>query len=225
MKTHHESTSVTTFSVTLTLLFYTAFTTYLSPRLAILPGFGLVIGILASTGFYLSLFHFLLWAYHRWISDRLEPRLAIAGEWFYRLQIRGQEGSPRYGICEIQKHGSELHVTGIHFDPHKKKFTSRFSSDCVVRDGKSFIVFYTSVGVDDEIFSRRGTYILSTEGVPPTRVYGVWTDVFPAKNSGDIVMQRRDATTDLILTNCGFPLDSSTFEQAFGLQAAAKLSS
>jgi hypothetical protein len=217
MKRVHESASVTSFVVTMTLLFYTAFNTYLTPRLAILPGFGFVIGILASTGFYLTFFHVLLWIYNKWIDDRVEPRQAIVGEWFYKLQIRGQEGTPRFGICEIQRHGADFHMTGIHFDPLSRKFTSRFTSDCLVRDGKNVLVFYTSVGVDEDIFTRRGTYMLSTEGVPPKRIYGVWTDVFPAKNAGDIVMQRRDKTTDAILLNYGFPLNATAFENVFGL--------
>ena len=100
-----------------------------------------------------------------------------------------------------------LHISGLHFDPDEGTFTSSFTSDYVMHDGNKLIIFYSSVGVDHDIFMRQGIFHLATEGVPPRKIYGVWTDVLPAQNAGAMHMKRRDNETEAILINLDYPMD------------------
>src|SRR5689334_1275196 len=93
---------VTTLLVTITIVFFLIFNKYVSATLANIPGLGLVSGLFAATGFYVSVFNCLLWGYNRFLRDRFEPKEAITGEWFYTLTIKGKEDHPRYGICCIE---------------------------------------------------------------------------------------------------------------------------
>lgn len=211
---------VTSIIVALSILFYTVFTQYVNPLVSGIPGLGLVSGVLASVGFYVSVFAVSLWVYNTFLRDRIEKQEAITGKWFYKLQIKGKEYAPRYGICKIARHGDKLSANGIHYAPESRKFTSRFTSDHIIIDGNNLIIMYTSVGVDEEIFMRRGVYFLSTEDVPPSRIYGIWTDVVPNKNLGDIIMQRCDKNTDKILESISFPVGSSELEPIIGASTA-----
>jgi hypothetical protein len=199
---------VTSVIVALTIFFYTVCIEYI-PQVPSVPGFRLVLGMFASVGFYVAVFKASLWVYNEYLRDMLEKREAITGEWFYKLQIKGKEHLPRYGICKIARHDEELSANGIHYAPEVKKFTSRFTSDHAIIDGNNLIIMYTSVGVDEDIFMRRGVYFLSTEGFPPNRIYGIWTDVVPNTNIGDIIMQRCDKNTDKILADMEFPIGTS----------------
>lgn len=197
---------VTSTLVTVTIVFFLVFSKYVAPHLSQIPGLGLVSGLFAAAGFYASVFVALLWAYNRFMRDKVEPREAIVGEWYYTLTIKGKTASPRYGICRIERHGDEIIAYGMHYSPKSGKFTSRFTSDHVVLAGTHLVIIYTSVGVDEEIFMRKGVYFLSTEGIPPARIYGIWTDVLPNTNLGDILMCRRDSETDQALLDVGCPL-------------------
>lgn len=207
---HHPA--VSTISVVLTLLFYKAFEQFVAPQISVIPGASFVLSILASVGFYVSFFSGLLWLYFRYIEDVVNPKEAICGDWFYKLDVHGRP-SPRYGLCYVTRHRGELSASGIHYHPDHKKFTSRFTSDYVLIENHTLIILYTSVGVDEDIFLRRGVFFLATEGVPPSRIYGVWTDLLPTRNSGDIVFQRRDRNTDDLLTTLGYPLTSSELQK------------
>lgn len=217
MKKPYGHSAITTVSVTLTIIFYAVFTKYISPFVAGIPGLGFIVGVFASIGFYVSLFQALLWIHFKFVLDIVNPEEAIVGEWFYKLDIRGRENEPRYGICKISRYGGEVLITGIHYHPRQKKFTSRFSSDFTLINGHNLIILYTSVGVDEETFTRKGAFFLSTEETPPKRIYGVWTDVLPNRNVGDIVMQRRDKHTDAILDTVGYPKDSSELQKILNL--------
>ena len=148
---------VTTFCVTLTILFFKLFSNYIEPKITGTPGLGFVVGILTSVGFYVSLFQIMVWFYFKFLFELINPQEAITGEWFYKLSINGKDNEPRYGICLIKRHWNELSITGIHFCPAKNKFTSRFNSSTCLFDKNELIILYTSVGVDEETFLRRGS--------------------------------------------------------------------
>lgn len=219
MKKSKYNPIATTASVFLTISFYTAVIKFISPLFAALPGLDFILGSFASVGFYVSVFEFLNWLYNKFLHDKLNPKEAIVGEWFYKLDIAREESEPRYGICRISEHQGEMLITGIHFDPSQEKFTSRFRSESVRLDNDNLVVMYSSAGVDEEIFTRRGVFYLQTEEIPPKRIYGVWTDVLPSRNAGDIVLQRRDENTDAILNDIGYPLDSSELQKMLNLNA------
>jgi hypothetical protein len=204
----HKFLPVTTLLVTITIVFFLVFNKYVSATLANIPGLGLVSGLFAAAGFYVSLFKCLLWGYNRFLRDRFEPKEAITGEWFYTLTIKGKEDRPRYGICRIERHRDDVIAHGMHYSVEQRKFTSRFTADHIVIDGSVVNIIYTSVGVDEDIFMRRGVYFLASEGLPPMRMYGIWTDVVPNTNAGDIIMERRDTRTDQVLQSVGYPLQS-----------------
>ena len=203
--------TVNTVIVAFTILFYTGITQYINPSLSTVPGLGPLTGLMASIGFYVSAFRGSLWLYNKFLIDKVELREAITGDWFYKLQIKGRT-MPRYGICKFSRHDGSLVATGIHYNAGSNTFTSRFTSDHILIDGNNVTIIYTSVGVDEDIFMRRGVFFLSTEDLPPRRMYGIWTDVIPNTNLGDIVMQRRDNNTDKILVSIGYPLAASALD-------------
>jgi hypothetical protein len=214
MKQIRNFPAVSTIAVTLTISFYTLLSNYVSPLISeIIPGSGFIVGVFTSVGFYLSVFEILLWIHYKFIDDRLNPREAITGEWFYKLEVRGKEEQAKYGLCRIGRHKGELTATGVHFDPQRKKFTSKFGSDIIRINGNTMIIVYHSAGVDEETFLRHGILFLSTDGVPPQRIYGVWTDVLPSRNAGDIVMYRRDKEVDKAMQSIGYPEDASNLQE------------
>jgi hypothetical protein len=209
--------TVTTLCVALAISFYAWFTGAVAPAIARATDSGkpirFVVSLFAAAGVYVTLFQGLLWLYEKFLEDRLNRREAVQGEWFYKLDIRATPDNPRYGICEIGKDSGKLTARAIHFDPRTNKFTSRFNSDFVILDGATLIIVYSSAGLDDDIYTRRGVYFLSTEGTPPKRMYGIWSDVLPSRNSGETLMVRRDRHSDAFLRSIGYPVDSAELER------------
>jgi hypothetical protein len=209
--------TVTTLCVALAISFYAWFTGSVAPAIAKATSSGpqirFVVSLFAAAGAYVALFQGLLWLYEKFLEDRLNRREAIQGEWFYKLDIRATPNNPVYGICEIGKDGGKLSARAIHFDPKTNKFTSRFNSDFVVLEGGTLIIVYSSAGLDEDLYTRRGVYFLSTEGTPPRRVYGIWSDVLPGRNSGEMLMIRRDRHSDAFLRSIGYPIDSTELDR------------
>ncbi len=224
MKIPKNYEAVTTIAVAVSIIFYTVFNKHITPLIIEgFPEFGFLASLLASIGFYVFAFKFFIWVYFKWLEGKLNSKEAILGEWFYKLEIKGRTNDPRYGICQISRHNDEIIATGMHFDPSKNKFTSRFNADFVLIQGHTVMMIYSSFGVDEEIFSRKGVFFLSTEGSPPKRIYGVWTDVLPNKNSGEIMMQSRDNQTDNFLSSINYPLKKSEFQKIMAGQPQTQI--
>lgn len=203
-----DSASVTALSVAATILFYKVVSSMLTPRLTDIPELTFLVALLSSIGFYLAVFKILTWSYDRVLHRRLVPAEDVIGEWFYKLQITGRPQSPyRYGLCRISRSRSGLTASGIHYHPEKQGFTSRFSTDYLILDNTTVILLYSSFGIDEEGFVRKGIFFLQSEGEPPDKIYGLWTDVLPVSNYGDIFMQKRTPATDRILDEIGYPKD------------------
>lgn len=203
-KPTRHSKAVNSVSLLLTLGAFGYFNDAIAPRLSGNEWLNLAAGIGLSMGLYVGLYNALVWLFGTFLEDRINPREAIAGEWIYKLTILGRSRTERFGICTIERVGNEIAISGIHFDPIKRKFTSKFVSDHVHLRGSELTILYKSSGVDEEVYIREGAYLLTTQGCPPERISGVWADM-PAKNSGEIIMQRRTPQSEAILSSYGYP--------------------
>lgn len=198
--------TVITICVTIAIIFYVAFTKYVNAVLNVNSETGvIIIGILTSTGIFLFCFNSLVWIYSKYFEHIFFPKENIVGEWFYKLEINGKPEGDRYGICKIEKHNGELLASGTHFHPTAGRLTSMFTTDYAIIDKDKLIINYASTGVDSDVYSRKGIYYLSTEGKPPVRIFGIWTDVLHGSNKGKIFMQKRSNETDKILEELGYP--------------------
>jgi len=203
--------TVTVICLVLTIAFYNFFNYKIAPLFASIPALAPIIGLLASTSFYISLFRVFLWIYETYLEDRFYPNEAVLGQWFYRIEVKGREDDPLFGIFEVEKRNGEFSMKGVHYHPVKKRFTSRFNSEKISLGNNQMFVFYNSAGGHRDIFLRKGILILNLEGVPPKRMYGVWSDILPIKNTGELVMQKMNKDVEKLLVEIGFPRDSYSF--------------
>ena len=176
------------------------------------------IAIVLSTVVFSLVYSILYSFYIKYLEHRVTQKENIYGDWFYLLEINGKPNDPRYGICRIEKHDGEMYLSGIHYSPQTKTFTSMFSTDSAIINKDKIVVNYSSTGADEDVFNRKGVYYLNTEGIPPQRIFGIWSDVLEGSNKGRITMHKRTKETDSLLKEIGYP-----FEKAAQLRTIFKL--
>jgi len=205
---------VISFSVSLSIVFYQVFIKYITKLLELNDQLSiLLIGVVTSTGVFFISFNFLTFLYYKFLEDLIFKKEAITGDWFYKLEVFGNESSTKFGICTIEKYEGKLTARGTHYDPKEEVFTSLFFSDYLIVDDDKVIINYSSRGVDGDVFDRKGIYYLTTEGKPPTRINGIWTDVLNGKNRGRIFLQKRDKESDNLLKEVGYPFEGEELKK------------
>lgn len=204
--------TISAFCVFLSITLFFFLNSSLSPKLEGLPWAAPFIGHIAGVGFYVTFYKLSLWLYFKYFEDVLHSNEAIAGEWIYKLVINpnGGENNFRVGKCYIEKGtNNTLKISGVHFNPVIKKFTSHFISEFVEIDGDNIHVMYYAIGVTSGLDATKGMFFLKSVGNPPKTIHGFWSDVIPSRNSGSITLVKADAESEAILEELGHPKDSS----------------
>jgi hypothetical protein len=208
--------AINTVCVTAALTAYTSLNHYLAPQLITVWWAAPLLSGIASLGSYAALVTFLQWLYDNYIEDFLIRKISLAGKWYYILEINGQD-THRIGKCTISRDDGSLYLSGTHFHPSKKVFTSNFSSEAFQIDYPRLYVRYIAQGIrDKELDKSEGVFFLQTEGEPPSKIHGTWSDVVPARNTGSITLLRESPQVEQRMRERGYPVGISEVEKVFG---------
>ncbi len=188
------NTTISTYCFMFGLLFYIIVHDYLMPKIIQNPtSLKIVIEVLSTLGFYVAIFQIANILYERYLFKKIDPRFNLDGDW-YQVFTSGNGSSPviRHGPCRITCNVDGIIMSATNYNL-ENELSSNWQSETVSLSGNRITLLFVSEGKSRKIPIKKGSMAFNLHGCPPDTLSGIFNDLSPGKNFGDIRIFRNKA--------------------------------
>jgi hypothetical protein len=148
----------------------------------------LILSFLSSIGFYFLVYSAFYELYDRFIYPIVNPIFNIAGKWYHIGVL--ENGDIRHGTVNITFRKRDLVMLG---DNRKidGAFSSSWRTETIKMEDREIILIYNSEGKNRAHPQSKGEMVLHIHGSPPDKITGLWNDMAPHQNRGEITLYKK----------------------------------